>query len=88
MLPPQARRPSSASAGDDGAHGGEGGAGARLVGHALLAAQCVCGAAYQLVQKALLDTSRYPPLSVAAWGYMHSATRPLSYYNIFNYYSV
>ena len=41
-----------------------------VTGFALLAAQCVAGALYQLVQKHLLSTADYPPLAVAAMGYL------------------
>ena len=44
-----------------------------IIGYGLLVTQCVCGACYQLVQKHLLSTADYPPLAVAAFGYVVGA---------------
>ena len=42
-------------------------------GNALLAVQCISGALYQLLQKQLLSSADYPPLTVAALGYVVGA---------------
>ena len=44
-----------------------------ILGNALLVIQCVSGALYQLLQKHLLSTADYPPLAVAAMGYVVGA---------------
>jgi drug/metabolite transporter (DMT)-like permease len=44
-----------------------------VVGNVLLVVQCVAGALYQLIQKHLLTTADYPPLLVAAYGYLVGA---------------
>lgn len=44
-----------------------------VTGYSMLAVQCVAGALYQLVQKHLLSTADYPPLAVAAMGYVVGA---------------
>ena len=44
-----------------------------VLGNALLVVQCVSGALYQLLQKHLLSHADYPPLSVAAMGYLIGA---------------
>ena len=44
-----------------------------ITGYALLTVQCVSGALYQLLQKHLLSTADYPPLAVAAIGYIVGA---------------
>lgn len=44
-----------------------------ILGNGLLLVQCTAGALYQLVQKHLLSTADYPPLCVAAFGYLIGA---------------
>ena len=44
-----------------------------ILGNGLLLVQCTAGALYQLVQKHLLSTADYPPLCVAALGYLIGA---------------
>lgn len=44
-----------------------------LLGNGLLIVQCLSGSLYQLLQKQLLSTADYPPLAVAAMGYVVGA---------------
>jgi drug/metabolite transporter (DMT)-like permease len=65
----------------DGSGGGGGGGGDGtppssenlLLGNLLLLIQCISGALYQLLQKHLLSQAEYPPLAVAAMGYLVGA---------------